>query len=227
MVLVTGLNRGLGLAIGQRFTEQGWSVVGLTRQQTSLPWPQVICDLARPDAVEQALGKAFNEHHNIAALVNNAGAYAARTWDELSLDELRYTLAVNVESVFAACRCFARQMIKRSRAGSIVNISSVSARIGSIDPAYAASKAGVDGLTKSFAKALAHNGIRVNAVAPGPLNTRMGERIPAQRQLDYKKMILQGRFGEPAEVAALVEFLASPQSSLMTGEIVYCTGGIL
>jgi NAD(P)-dependent dehydrogenase (short-subunit alcohol dehydrogenase family) len=136
-------------------------------------------------------------------------------------------MTVNAEAVYVACGAFARELIARGQPGSIVNVSSVSASIGSVDVAYTASKAAVEGMTKAFARALAPEHIRVNAVAPGPVNTEMGARIPIDRQCEYKQTILQGRFGEPEEVANLVAFLAGEEASLITGAVIPCDGGML
>ncbi len=137
------------------------------------------------------------------------------------------TLNLNTRATFHLSKLFAKNLIAQNKPGAIVNVSSISGKIGSVDPAYAASKAAVDGLTKSFARNLASFGIRVNSVSPGPINTEMASNIPEDRKKEYVKSILQGRFGEAEEVANLVHFLASEEASLVTGEVFYCTGGIL
>lgn len=226
-VLITGANRGIGRAIAEHFQRSGWAVLGLARHPADLPFPLLLCDLAQPEELQATIDKAFAEVEGLQALVNNAAVYEATPWRQQTLEQFRSTMAVNTEAVYVSCSAFARQLINRGQSGSIVNLSSVSARIGSLDVAYSASKAAVEGLTKAFARAFAPERIRVNAVAPGPVNTEMGARIPIERQRAYQRMILQGRFGEPEEVANLVVFLAGPESSLITGTVMHCDGGML
>jgi len=149
-VLVSGASRGIGRAIAERFQRDGWTVVGLARQPANLPFPLLQCDLSQPKQVESAVTRAFAEVEGLQVLVNNAAIYGAIPWQQQSLDQFRSTMAVNAEAVYVACSVFARALIARGQAGSIVNLSSVSARIGSLDVAYTASKGAVEGMTKAF-----------------------------------------------------------------------------
>ena len=226
-VLISGASRGIGRAIADRFLLNGWTVLGLARQPADLPFPLLVCDVGQPDHLQATMTKAFQEVEGLQVLVNNAGVYGATPWQMQNLAEFRSTMAVNAEAAYVTCSAFARGLIERGRPGSIVNLSSVSARIGSVDVAYSASKAAIEGMTIAFARALASEQIRVNAVAPGPVHTEMGARIPPERQQDYKRTILQGRFGEPEEIASTVFFLAGPEASLITGAVIRCDGGML
>ena len=226
-MLISGASRGIGRAIAERFHRRGWDVVGLARHPADLPFPLLLCDLSQPEQLQATVAKAFLEVEGLQVLVNNAAVYDAIPWQEQSLEAFRSTMTVNAEAVYVTCGAFARELIARGQPGSIVNVSSVSARIGSVDVAYTASKAALEGMTKAFARALAPEHIRVNAVAPGPVNTEMGERIPNDRQCEYKQTILQSRFGEPEEVANLVAFLAGEEASLITGAVIPCDGGML
>ena len=226
-VIVTGCNQGLGYSICQRFECEGYKVYGIDLIEGEYNQYMGSCDLCDPVKTEEDLKKLFLEKGTPDVLVNNAGVYFGVNWESQTLEQYDKTLDVNSRAVFYVTKLFAQQLIKKSRPGSVVNVSSISAQIGSVDFAYAASKASVEALTKSFAKALALHSIRVNGIAPGPLNTELGKRIPDDRKKEYVKTIIQKRFGEPSEAANVIYFLASEEASLMTGEIVNVTGGIL
>ena len=226
-VIVTGATRGIGKAICEKFTDRDFEVIGLARKKDNVPWSIYECDVSNSTSLEAVFNEIVDSHGTPHILINNAGTYLGATWDQESLEQYDQTMSVNARAVFQLSQLFAKRLIAENQKGAIVNVSSVSGRIGSIDPAYAASKAAVDALTKSFARGLAKSGIRVNAVSPGPVNTDLASNIPEDRKKEYVKSILQGRFGEPEEIANLVFFLANNEASLLTGEVFFSTGGIL
>lgn len=124
-------------------------------------------------------------------------------------------------------KLWAQALIKSKKPGVAINISSICAEIGAINPAYAASKAAINAMTISFAKALAPHSIRVNAIAPGPIETAMGNKIPQDRQAEFIKRIALGRFGLPQEIAAVAAFLAGEDASYITGAVIPVDGGFI
>ena len=226
-VIVTGCSQGMGLSTCRKFEENGYKVFGIDINESEYTTDIGACDLLNLDETQKQLEKLFAEQGTPDVLVNNAGIYFGTNGQQQSLEEYEKTMQINSRAVFFLSQLFGRHLIQEKRPGCIVNVTSVSGRIGSIDPGYAASKAAADALTKSFARTFAPYNIRVNGVAPGPINTALAERIPADRKKEYVKSILQNRFGEPSEIANVICFLASDAASFMTGEIVYATGGIL
>lgn len=226
-VLVTGATRGIGREVCEKFLSKGYEVVGIARKSEDLPWPIITCDLSDINQLESCFKVLTSRYGVFDVLVNNAATYFGASAAEETIEQYEITMNVNVKPVFRLTQLFAKELQTNQVQGAIVNVSSISGRIGSIDPAYAASKAAIDALTKSFARSYAANGIRVNAVAPGPVNTDLASRIPEERKQQFMKSILLQRFAEANEIANLIFFLASDESSFMTGEIVYISGGIL
>jgi 3-oxoacyl-[acyl-carrier protein] reductase len=148
--------------------------------------------------------------------------YPIVSFSEYTLELWNEVHAVNVTGAFIAAREL-RNVI--SRGGRIVTVVSGAAHVGSRDLGYSASKAALLGLTKSLAMNLAEQGILVNAVCPGPIESAMSQRMPAERVGEYKQKMLLGRFGTPEEVASVVDFLLSPENSFMTGATVDVNGG--
>jgi 3-oxoacyl-[acyl-carrier protein] reductase len=238
--LVTGGSRGIGRAICLALAREGDVVVfnhydpdesaaeetlELLRQQGVKAEAKKF-DVSDPDQVKDFFDHVAEAYGRLDALVNNAGI----TWDGLlvrmSLDQFEKVIKVNLTASFLCLQAAAKIMMKQ-RSGSIVNVSSVVGQIGNPGQAnYAASKAGLMGLTKSAAKELASRGIRVNAVAPGFIETAMTEAMPEKAATAMKAMIPMGRSGQPEDVAEVVAFLCSESARYVTGQIIHVSGGM-
>ncbi|MDX1681600.1 MAG: SDR family oxidoreductase, partial [Phycisphaeraceae bacterium] len=158
--------------------------------------------------------------------VNNAGITRDNLLLRMSDDEIDDILNVNLRSVFVACRAAARPMM-RGKWGRVINISSVSGLVGNAGQAnYAATKAGLLGLTKSLAREIAGKSITVNAVAPGFIETDMTDELPDAVKSGARDATALGRFGQPEEIAAAVAFFASEEASYITGQVLAVDGGM-
>jgi 3-oxoacyl-[acyl-carrier protein] reductase len=229
--IVTGGSKGIGRAIVELFAREGARVYYLSRSQAegdgalgSVKW--IACDVANEAMVNEAVEAVVAEAGAIDALVNNAGVTRDGLVFRMSLSDWETVMRTNLTSAFLVSRSAARHMIKR-RSGSIVNVSSVVGIIGNGGQTnYSASKAGLIGFTKSLAREVGSRGVRVNALAPGFIDTSMTENIPAEAREKLKAGIPLGRTGKPEEVAAAALFLCSDLSTYVTGEVLKIDGGM-
>jgi 3-oxoacyl-[acyl-carrier protein] reductase len=182
----------------------------------------VQADVSSPDEA-RALVEAAGD---IDILVNNAGLTRDGVLARMADDDWRTVIDTNLGSVFYTCRAASRGMMKR-RAGSIVNISSIVGLRGNWGQTnYAASKAGIIGFTKSLARELGSRGVRANVVAPGYINTRLTDVLPAEAQEAMLANTPLGKLGDPEDVAGAVRFLCSDEASFITGEVLLVDGGL-
>jgi 3-oxoacyl-[acyl-carrier protein] reductase len=237
--IVTGGSKGIGRAIVERFAREGSRVIYLSRGEAedpqalaraaaegggSVKW--IACDVADETKVNAAVAEVEAEAGGVDALVNNAGVTRDGLVFRMSLDDWDTVLRTNLTSAFLVSRAVARLMIKR-RSGSIVNVSSVAGLMGNGGQTnYSASKAGLIGFTKSLAREVGSRGVRVNALAPGFIETSMTERIPAEAKERLKSSIPLGRTGSCEDVAAAALFLCSELSAYVTGEVLRVDGGM-
>lgn len=241
VALITGASRGIGRAIAIDLARDGADVVLIGRDRAALDETAELCgrarsgtktlvisaDVADPKAVESAVEECLKEFGRVDFAIANAG----QTLDVLLLrlrpEALDQHLAVNLKSAFYLCGAVARPMMK-ARAGSIVLMSSIVGLSGNAgQAAYAASKAGLLGLTKSLAKELGSRNIRVNAVAPGFIETAMTQKMPEAAKEFLLKSTALGRAGKPEDVSGVVSFLCSQAAAYMTGQTLVVDGGIL
>lgn len=236
-VLVTGAARGIGLATAKRFLAEGWRVAlldidaeTLHRSHAALANPGMTlalhCDVADPQGVERAFAVAAERFGRLDALVNNAGIAIFKPLLETTLADWERTLAVNLTGAFL-CSQAAAPLMRETGGGAIVNITSISGlRASTLRVAYGTSKAALAHLTKQQAAEFASLGIRVNAVAPGPVDTAMAKAVhtPAIRA-DYHAAIPLNRYGLEEELAHAIFFLCSEQSSYVTGQVLAVDGG--
>jgi 3-oxoacyl-[acyl-carrier protein] reductase len=237
--IVTGGSKGIGRAIVELFLREGAAVYYFSRSEADDPaglaaaaqagggrvkW--IACDVSDEAAVAKAVDEVFAEAGSIDALVNNAGITRDGLVFRMSLVDWEAVLTTNLTSAFLVSRAVARLMIK-ARTGSIVNMSSVVGIMGNGGQTnYSASKAGVIGFTKSLAREVGSRGVRVNAIAPGFIETSMTDKIPAEAKDKMKAGIPLGRTGKPEDVAAAALFLCSDLSTYITGEILKVDGGM-
>ena len=239
VALVTGAARGIGQAIAKKLAVEGcdlalcdlkaeWltETVGLIEAAGR----KVKCfevDVGNAAAVEAAVNGAVKEFGKIDILVNNAGITKDTLMIRMSEQDWDAVMTVNLKGTFLFTKAVARPMMKQ-RTGAIVNVASIIGLIGNAGQCnYAASKAGVIALTKSAAKELAARNVRVNAVAPGFIETKMTEALPEEVRTKMLGAITMGRFGQPEDVANVVLFLASDLSSYMTGQVLPICGGMV
>jgi meso-butanediol dehydrogenase / (S,S)-butanediol dehydrogenase / diacetyl reductase len=237
VAVVTGAARGIGLAIAQWFLAQRQRVVlldidraTLERAARDLAAPEAVlalhCDVSDPARVAAAVAQAVQRFGRIDALVNNAGIAIFKPILDTSFDDWRQVLATNLDGPFICTQAVAPIMLRQG-GGSVVNIVSISGfRASTLRVAYGTSKAALMALTRQQAVELGNAGIRVNAVAPGPVNTAMAEQVhtPAIRA-DYHAAIPLHRYGTPQEIAQVVGFLCSDAASYVNGQILAADGG--
>ena len=239
-VLVTGASRGIGAAIALRFASVGMRVVihylqaheaanEVARQCLSYGADvlTVTADLRSREQLERMAEKMERHGFIPDVLVNNAGVAHYGLLSEVTEEEWDYVMGVNLKGMFLCTQRFMPAMI-RQKYGRIINVSSVWGISGaSCEVVYSASKGGVNAFTKALAKELAPSGVTVNAVAPGVVDTSMNDRFGTPELAALQHEIPAGRFAQPDEIAALVYFLALPESCYITGQIISPNGGWL
>ena len=234
--VVTGGITGLGLAITRCLVSAGAKVIALSRTDEK-QGNEILkefggkavfyqFDITDTDHAQEIADKIQKEQGPVDILVNNAGITRDDLLMRMKESDFDAVINTNLKGTFNTIRHLSRYLLKQ-RAGKIINISSVSGILGNAGQSnYAASKAGVIGLTKSVARELASRGICVNAVAPGFVETEMTAVLPEKTQEELKKQIPLGRAGQVQDIANAVAFLASPESDYITGQILSVDGGM-
>jgi 3-oxoacyl-[acyl-carrier protein] reductase len=234
VALVTGGSRGIGAAISRELAKAGAKVALNYRagQEAAdevageIGGLAVRADVSKPEEVQALIERVEGELGDIDALVNNAGVTRDTLIARMTDDDWQTVIDTNLRGTFNTSRAVSRKMLRR-RAGSIVNLSSVVGVHGNPGQAnYAASKAGIIGLTKALARELGSRGVRANAIAPGYISTDLTDVLNEEQ----RGLILQntplGRLGEPEDVARAVRFLCSDEAAFITGEVLLVDGGL-
>ena len=237
-VLITGAAQGIGRQIALYFAKQKARVVlfdlneeGLKEAKTELEryseCQYYAIDVTDGQQVEETINKIIDKFSKIDILVNNAGITRDNLTLRLSENDWDKVLGVNLKGAFLCSKSCAKYMIKQ-RYGKIINISSIIGIVGNAGQInYSASKAGLIGLTKSLAKELGSRNICVNAVAPGYIQTKMTDILPAKVKEEMLKRIPLNRFGTPSDVSGTVLFLAQEAANYITGQILIVDGGMI
>jgi 3-oxoacyl-[acyl-carrier protein] reductase len=238
VAVVTGGAQGIGAAIVERLASEGASIavvdingekakeVALALQQKGVDAESYQVDVSDTEAVKTLVGEVSKRFGRIDILVNNAGITRDGLLMTMGEKDWDLVLAVNLKSVFNFTKAVARTMLKQ-KSGSIINISSVVGLMGNGGQVnYSASKAGIIGITKSSAKELSSRNIRVNAIAPGYIQTAMTDKLDEKARTALTEAIPSKRLGSPEDVANAVLFLASDLASYVTGEVLRVDGGM-
>jgi 3-oxoacyl-[acyl-carrier protein] reductase len=237
VALVTGASRGLGAAIALTLAKAGATVIGTgTTAEGAAKATEAlqayggkgevlnVTDFAAANALVDAIVK---QHGKLSILVNNAGITRDGLAMRMKDEDFNDVLQTNLSAAFNLCRAVMRPMMK-ARAGRIINISSVVGSMGNAGQAnYAAAKAGLEGLTRALARELGSRNITVNAIAPGFVDTDMTRALTEEQSKSMLAAVPLGRFGQPAEIAQPVLFLASPMAAYITGATLHVNGGML
>lgn len=228
-VLVTGAARNIGKAIAKRLKADGYTVLMLDRVEPEDPslGEFMRVDLSDPKSTAQALAWAVDQRQ-VTRLVNCAGIVSLAKLDDVRLEDFDPVMAVNVRSYIQVTQALLPAM-RAARFGRVVNIASRAALGFLRQTIYSASKAAVIGMTKTWALEEAGNGITVNAVGPGPIDTDMlrAVQVPGTPERDaYIKAIPVGRVGEPDDIANAVSFFLDARSSFVTGQVLFVCGGL-
>ena len=235
VALITGGARGIGYATAEAFIREGARVVvvdvdaeavkeaagALGEQATGM-----VMDVTKRSSVEEGVKKIVDDLGSVDILVNNAGIIKDAQLSKMEEADFDAVVSVNLKGVFNTTQVVAKYMVEKGK-GVILNASSVVALYGNFGQTnYVATKAGVIGMTKTWARELGRKGVRVNAVAPGFIKTRMTEGIPDKVMTKLEAMVPMQRMGEPEEIANAYLFLASDEASYVNGHVLSVDGGV-
>ncbi len=226
--LVTGAAQGIGAATVAKFAAEGAVVIGCDRRPGSVPGAAAMhaVDVTKRDEVDALLAAVLAAHGRIDVLVNNAGITKDARLVKMTLEQFDAVIDVNLRGVFHLSQAVAPHMVERG-AGVILNASSVVGLYGNYGQTnYAASKFGVIGFTKTWSRELGPKGVRVNAVAPGFVDTPILATVPDKVLAQMRSQVPLGRLARPEEIANVYAFLASDEASYINGTVIEVSGGM-
>jgi len=237
--LVTGGSRGIGSGIVKTFLQSGASVYYISRkpgdnldeyrriaEENGVEVVYKEGNVADEPTITATVNEILEESGGIDILVNNAGIAKDGLVMRMSAEDWQDVININLTSAFYISKAVSRSMIRR-RTGSIINVTSIVGLVGNAGQAnYSASKAGLVGFTKSFAREIAGRNVRVNAVAPGYIGTEMTDKLSENQKETLLNQIPMGRVGEPEDVANVILFLASDLAAYVTGQVIRISGGM-
>ena len=238
--IVTGGSRGIGRAVCRKLAERSMNIVmNYSANADAAEEAADVCrslgarvvtvqgNVAVPEDCDRIVQEALDAFGQVDVLVNSAGITRDNLLLRMSEEDFDHVIAVNLRGTFRMMKAVARPMM-RKRYGRIINLSSIVGEMGNAGQVnYAASKAGVNGMTKAFAKEIAGKGITVNAVAPGFIDTDMTRALSREAAESLKARIPMGRLGTPEDVAHVISFLASEEAGYVTGQVIGVNGGML
>lgn len=239
IVLITGASQGIGKIIALKLSSMGAQIAlnDIAPQEQNLKGvveeiknnggiaDYFLADVSKYDQVESMVKKIEEKFGRLDILVNNAGICQDRTLAKMTIEEWQRVIDINLTGVFNVTKASLPLIVLNK--GNIVSVSSIVGERGNFGQAnYSATKAGIIGFTKSLSKEVGKLGVRVNAIAPGFIETKMAEAIPEEMKVAVKRLTSLGRFGKPEEVASVVSFLISDDASFITGAIINIDGGL-
>ena len=226
--VITGASKGIGLATAERLSKAGHHVIGLARRdpEATFPGEFITADLSNLEQTE-AIAAKISQQHEVTHLINNIGLARSESLEEVEWDMFSTILDLNLRPAVQFTQAFLPAMRKK-QFGRIINVSSLVTVGLPFRTSYSAAKAGLNSMTRTWAKELATTGITVNGVAPGPTETelfRENSPVGSESEQRFLNVVPMGRLGQPDEIAAAIAFFASPDAAYITGQTLYVDGG--
>jgi 3-oxoacyl-[acyl-carrier protein] reductase len=224
VIIVTGASRGLGRTVCERLVSQGIEVLGVSRSKADLPFESIQCDVSSIDQIKEMTRSVKQSGKRVSGLINAAGIASMNLALTMPLETSKKLVETNLLGTIYTCQALALLMV-RNGGGSIINFSTIAVPLAiSGEAVYAASKAGVEGFTRTFAREMSAFNVRANCIAPGPIDTEMLKGVSSD-QIDeiVSRQIIRKQF-TPDDICDLVEVLLDPKSESMSGQVLNVGG---
>ena len=224
MIIVTGASRGLGRALTEHLLDSGHEVLGISREAEGLPFETVACDVSDYDAVKSIAQNLRKQKQKVYGLINAAGIASMNLAVTTPPSMTQKLIQTNLVGTIHCCQLFAPLMMRR-KSGSMINFSTIAVALGlKGESIYAASKAGVEGFSRAFAREMADFDIRVNCVAPGPIKTDLLKGVSDEQIEAIVSQQVVPKIFRPRDVCDLCEFLLGPKSNSLSGQTMHIGG---